>query len=206
MNRRWSFFSLAVALAIAVAAPGAQRGAAQPAHDTKGKTPGHVDPGHKDPGHKDPGHGGGPHKGQMHPSQVAALRGATARFQRLENALAEGYTAFGDCFSDPVLGGMGYHYVNDALVADPEIDPLRPELLVYERQRNGRLRLVAVEYITFVSAWHAQGHHKPPSLFGQEFHINPTLLEEPFYLLHAWVWKRNPAGILADWNPNVRCP
>ena len=27
-----------------------------------------------------------------------------------------------------------------------------------------------------------------------------------FYLMHAWVWKHNPAGIMADWNPNVSCP
>ena len=124
----------------------------------------------------------------------------------LEGALAEEYTAFGGCFSDPIEGGMGYHYVNDALVTDPEIDPLRPELLVYERRPNGEMQLVAVEYITFVSAWHAAGHTEPPSLFGQEFHINPTLLAEPFYLLHVWVWKNNPSGTLSDWNPTVRCP
>lgn len=142
----------------------------------------------------------------VHPSQLASLRGATARFHRLEGALAEEYTAFGGCFSDPSEGGMGYHYVNDALVTDPEIDPLRPELLVYERRPNGQMQLVAVEYITFVSAWHAAGHTEPPSLFGQEFHINPTLLAEPFYLLHVWVWKNNPSGTLSDWNPTVRCP
>jgi len=24
--------------------------------------------------------------------------------------------------------------------------------------------------------------------------------------MHAWVWKPNPAGIMADWNPRVTCP
>jgi len=24
--------------------------------------------------------------------------------------------------------------------------------------------------------------------------------------MHAWVWKPNPAGIMADWNPRVSCP
>ena len=147
------------------------------------------------------------HHGPAMPApQLAALRGATARFHRLEVALAEGYTAFGGCFSDPGgTGAMGYHYVNNALVADPAVDPLRPELLVYERKPNGELRLVAVEWITFVSAWHSAGNLNPPSLFGHEFHINPTLLQEPFYLLHAWIWKHNPSGMFVDWNPKVHC-
>lgn len=143
----------------------------------------------------------------MPASQAAALRGATARFHRIEVALEEGDTAFGGCFADPGgSGGMGYHYVNNALVEGPAIDPLRPELLVYERRPDGELRLVAVEWITFVSAWHGTGNAVPPALFDREFHINPTLLAEPFYLLHAWAWKHNPAGMFADWNPNVRCP
>ena len=139
-------------------------------------------------------------------AQVASLRGATARFHRIEVALEEGYAPFGGCFADPVEGGMGYHYANDALIADPAIDPLRPELLVYESLPNGELRLVAVEYISFVSAWHGAGNAAPPALFGHEFHVNPDLLDEPFYVLHAWAWKHNPSGIFSDWNPNVLCP
>jgi hypothetical protein len=27
-----------------------------------------------------------------------------------------------------------------------------------------------------------------------------------FYLTHAWIWKRNPSGMFADWNPLVTCP
>jgi len=27
-----------------------------------------------------------------------------------------------------------------------------------------------------------------------------------FYIHHAWVWKHNPAGMFADWNPEVTCP
>ena len=26
-----------------------------------------------------------------------------------------------------------------------------------------------------------------------------------FYSQHVWAWKRNPAGPLAMWNPNVHC-
>ena len=44
--------------------------------------------------------------------------------------------------------------------------------------------------------------------FGQTF----DLVEEPnrygipdFYALHAWIWKSNPSGIFAMWNPKVKC-
>ncbi len=150
------------------------------------------------------GHGHGP---EMHPSQLAALRGATARFQRLEVALEEGYEAFGGCFESPSGdAAMGYHYVNNQLVADPAVDPLRPELLVYERLTNGKMQLVSLEWITFVAAWHDHtGGGRPPALFGHEFHVNPTLLDEPFYLLHAWAWRHNPTGMFQDYNPKVRC-
>jgi hypothetical protein len=26
-----------------------------------------------------------------------------------------------------------------------------------------------------------------------------------FYIKHAWVWMNNPAGMFADWNPEVSC-
>lgn len=137
--------------------------------------------------------------------QLADLRHATARFHRVAVALEEGYAPFGGCFSDPA-GGMGFHYANAELIEDPAVDPWHPELLMYEQQPNGILRLVGVEYITFQAAWHQAGNRKLPKLFGQTFHLNTTLLPEPFYLLHAWPWKHNPSGRFADWNPRVSCP
>ena len=50
-----------------------------------------------------------------------------------------------------------------------------------------------------------EGNTAPPRLFNTDFHINPSLLTKPFYLLHAWVWERNPSGLLSDWNPRVSC-
>ncbi len=34
---------------------------------------------------------------------------------------------------------------------------------------------------------------------------NPFGLK-PFYALHAWIWKKNPSGLLQPWNPSVACP
>jgi hypothetical protein len=102
---------------------------------------------------------------------------------------------------------MGVHYVNGALVGDGQVNASKPELLVYEPLANGRQRLVAVEYVVFQDAWDAK-HDEPPSLFGREFELveagNRYGLP-PFYELHAWLWKHNPAGFFDDWNPRVTC-
>jgi hypothetical protein len=102
---------------------------------------------------------------------------------------------------------MGIHYVNGGLVGDDAVNPERPEALVYEPARNGRLRLVAAEYIVFQSAWDAT-HSTPPSLFGEEFELVGSGNRygiPPFYELHAWLWKHNPSGMFEDWNPRVSC-
>ena len=49
------------------------------------------------------------------------------------------------------------------------------------------------------------GNRLLPQLFGERFHLNTTLLDEPFYLLHVWQWKHNPTGRFVDWNPRVVC-
>jgi hypothetical protein len=157
-----------------------------------------VDDGH---GHHDSG--AGPESPDLQ-RRIAALREATARFHRLEVAIQEGYAPFGPCFSDPA-GGMGFHYANAELMEDPAVDPLHPELLLYEEQEDGSVRLVGVEYLTFQAAWHEAGNRGLPKLFDQRFHLNTTLLDEPFYLLHVWPWKHNPSGRFMDWNPRVSC-
>jgi len=134
------------------------------------------------------------------------LRHATEPFHSIPVAEAAGYNIFGGCFADSVLGGMGQHYANDALIADSLIDALHPELMVYQPSPSGDLHLVAVEYLVFQDEWHAHGNINPPSLFGHQFGLDLTLLPKPFYFLHAWVWKENPSGTFTDWNPRVRCP
>lgn len=102
---------------------------------------------------------------------------------------------------------MGTHWVNGELVGDAVLDPRRPEAMVYETKSNGRLRLVAVEYVVFQDAWHAE-HTEPPSMFGQQFHLvdAPNRYGLPsFYALHVWAWKTNPNGVFANWNPRVTC-
>jgi hypothetical protein len=132
---------------------------------------------------------------------LAALRRVTATFHDFATAAAAGWSAqITPCMTDPAgAGGMGFHYGNPALI-DGSASVEEPELLLYEPERNGRLRLVAVEYIIPYTA-HSRSA-TPPELFGQQFKQNDTF---QLWGLHAWVWKHNPSGVFADWNPRVTC-
>jgi hypothetical protein len=132
----------------------------------------------------------------------AAIRQATARYQQLEVALADGYAQASEC-----VPGMGFHFLSAALL-DGVLEPTRPEILVYEPQPNGRLRLVAVEFMVPAAAWDPF-NSGPPMLGSRELddHRAPGSGGPPFphYQLHAWVWKHNPAGIYTPFNPNSSC-
>jgi hypothetical protein len=132
---------------------------------------------------------------------LAALRRVTAQFQDFDNATAAGWSArITPCMTDPGgTGGMGFHYGNTALI-DGSVSVEGPELLLYEPEQNGRLRLVAVEYIIPYTL-HSRSA-TPPVLFGQEFKQNDTF---QLWGLHAWVWRENPSGVFANWNPRVTC-
>lgn len=142
--------------------------------------------------------------GELSADDRAAVMRATAAFQDVEAAEAAGYVSTLDalgCFHDTDLGGMGLHFLDESLL-DDELDPLRPEALVYELDAAGEVvGLVGLEYIVPVDAWSAE---EPPSVLGLDLHQHPTL---PLWVLHSWVWKDNPAGMFEDFNPAVRpCP
>jgi hypothetical protein len=130
---------------------------------------------------------------------IARLRALTARFHSFDVANAAGWnTQITECFSNPALGGMGFHYGNAALI-DGKVDVLEPELLLYEPQKNGKMRFVAVEYIVPFAAWTAA---EPPSLYGVSFARNEAF---GIWALHVWHERHNPRGTFADWNPKVTC-
>jgi hypothetical protein len=145
-------------------------------------------------------------------SDLKQAKKATAPYQDLDTAKAAGYGLLLDaagiaCIDMPGQGAMGIHYVNGTLVGDATVDAKTPEAVVYEPQHDGRLKLVALEYVVFQSAWDAK-HSSWPSLFGQRFDFtrSPNRYGLPaFYSLHAWIWKHNPAGTFAMWNPRVSC-
>lgn len=142
---------------------------------------------------------------------LAQVRKATAPFRNVEAAMAADYVKFpdlsGDCVAQPGQGGMGIHYLNASLL-DAELDPMRPELLVYQKTDNGKLKLAALEYVVPAPAWDAL-HPQPPVLFGHPFHLlrtpNRYGITVPLYTLHVWLWEHNPNGLFNDWNPHVTC-
>jgi hypothetical protein len=132
---------------------------------------------------------------------LATLRRVTASFHSFNAATSAGWAAqITPCMTDPDgAGGMGFHYGNVALIdGTARVD--QPELLLYEPEKNGELRLVAVEYI-IPYTFHARSA-APPRLFNEDFKQNDTF---QLWGLHAWVWKENPSGMFANWNPNVTC-
>jgi hypothetical protein len=146
--------------------------------------------------------------------ELAQVRQVTARFHRVEEAIAAGYELgwvngsgvriITGCVAHPTNGAMGYHYFNQELVDDLGVDPLEPEVLVYAPAPDGRLQLVAVEWVVPGPNTNPPGVSEPPSVLGMEMHILVPAVG--FWLKHAWIWKHNPGGMFADWNAEVTCP
>jgi hypothetical protein len=143
--------------------------------------------------------------------QIAEVRRQTRKFFDVQEAVSAGYAPFADkdglCVAQPGQGAMGIHYLNGGLV-DAVLDPLRPEALMYQPHKSGKLELLGVEYIVFQDAWDA-ANPQPPVLFGHPFHLvrAPNRYNVPaFYELHLWLWEHNGNGTFNDWNPAVHCP
>jgi hypothetical protein len=129
---------------------------------------------------------------------VEKVRSANDRFKDVAVALAEGYAPIA-CASGIEGGSMGIHYVNAEQLKNDAIDLAHPEAVMYEPSADGRLSLIAVEYITFKGPAELNGHlfnfNNAPNRYGLG----------PFYELHVWAWKKNRKGAFADMNPEVSC-
>jgi hypothetical protein len=165
---------------------------------------------------------------------LAAVRKATERFRDVKVALAEGFIRdpFDLCDTAEMmgrpaaLGAMGVHYFKPDVLGitappDPKVrgtgihtDFLTPSILIYEPQANGSLELVAVENLAFVDAWKAAGRTEPPSFHGVAYNYmadDPaTAVDEahqfaPHYDRHVWIYRENPNGMFAPFNPKVSC-
>ena len=131
---------------------------------------------------------------------VETLRAATSKYHELAAAEAAGYpTKMPRCVADSTMGGMGHHLV-DRAAFDDKLDIQHPEMLIYAPDGNGRVELVAVEYAV---PYRAVGPTaKPPRLFGQEL---KRYDEYNYWSIHVWAWRKNAAGLFADWNPAITC-
>ena len=133
-------------------------------------------------------------------ASIPDVRAATAKYKDISAALADGYAFFYMCTEQPGVGTMGQHLLNGELVSNDAIDPLRPEVLVYQPTRRGGYRLVGVEYVTFQAG---------QTVLGQSMNTVPATnrygVPAQFYAKHAWIWQANPKGLFADWNPSLTC-
>jgi hypothetical protein len=137
---------------------------------------------------------------------LSTVREAIAPFRSPDDAMAAGWLPLTGCVSGPQEGAMGTHYINPTLLTDTELDPRKPEALIFEH-KNGRATLVGVEFIILADKWKA-GHNGPPVLMGQHMHFAGAPNRyglDPFYELHVWAWRDNPLGTFSDWHRHVSC-
>jgi hypothetical protein len=152
---------------------------------------------------------------------LAEIRRATAKYHNLDAAEADGYELDPRCVEHPDFGGMGHHAVNISRIL-PAVVPSEPGVLVYEPMKNGKYKLVAAEFLVPAEAWDAMNPGEPPMLGEVEFDDHREIIYVevdgefvpvnakggppfPHYQLHVWVWKNNPDGMYAPYNPNVSC-
>jgi hypothetical protein len=139
---------------------------------------------------------------------LKSVREATERFQDVRAAENEGYHLEFGCVSGDDFGAMGLHYVNDTLVGNGIVDVNHPQIVLYEAQPDGSLKLTGADYLVIASAWDQKHPGTSPQLMGQIFHYfeSPNRFGLPaFYTLHVWAWKDNPKGAFVNWHPNVSC-
>ena len=147
------------------------------------------------------------HHGTQAGALVRVVREATQRFRDVRVAEAEGYALKFGCVSGGEFGAMGLHYVNFPLVLDGELDPTRPEIVIYEPLPNGSLRLIGADFLVLASDWDSK-NPAPPELMGQLLHLfeSPNRFGLPaFYTLHVWAWKEKPTGTLSNRHARLSC-
>ena len=165
---------------------------------------------------------------------LAEIRRATERFQDVNIALSEGYIRdpFDLCDTAAMmgrpesLGAMGVHYFHPGLLGitappSPRVDGAgthtdfrRPGILIYEPQDDGSMELVAVENLVFARAWRDSGQSAPPTFHGVPYDTmtdDPTTETDEAHMFeshfdrHVWIYRDNPNGVFAPFNPAVTC-
>jgi hypothetical protein len=165
---------------------------------------------------------------------LAEVRRATERFRDVKVALAEGYIRdpFDLCETAEMmgrpasLGAMGVHYFRPDLLGisappSPRVNGVgihtdfrRPSILIYEPAANGSLQLVAVENLVFARAWRETGQSAPPTFHGVPYDTmiddpntatDEAHMFEPHFDRHVWIYRDNPNGVFAPFNPAVTC-
>jgi hypothetical protein len=167
-------------------------------------------------------------------TEFETVRAATARFQDVKVAIAEGYVRdpMSACEASRMIGwpmgssAIGVHYFRPELVgmkATPNArlngpaahgDPSKPGILIYEPRQDGSLELVAVENLMVKWAWREPGNSEAPRFRGVSYDpmrdnpatkVDEAQMFEPHYDRRVWLFRDRPAGALAPFDSNESC-
>lgn len=119
------------------------------------------------------------------------------RFRDVSTALESGYRSAATYVRDDD-GVIGEPFVDPTIT---ELDPERPQVLLYDLTPEGTYDLMAAKWFR-----PAADVDSPPALFGMEFSGPqsgrvPSIPEH--YGLTAWLFRENPDGLFARYNPGV---
>jgi hypothetical protein len=151
--------------------------------------------------------------------QLASAKAATAKYRDIDVAKADGYfqvTQF--------IPGLGLHLAKLS-IPNTTFDPARPQILLYQPDDKGDLHLAGVAY------QYVHVNDTPPAGFAggaDVWHYHTDLCfqkggsvtiakddtsckavgglvfqKQTAWLLHAWVWTKNPDGVFTELNPKV---
>ena len=150
--------------------------------------------------------------------QLASAKAASAKYKNINVAKADGYfqvTQF--------IPGLGLHLAN-LKISNTVFDPAKPQVLLYEPTVSGGYKLVGVAYsiaqqgatppVGFVGGsdvWHF--HQNLCFLPGGSVTVAPSAAAcqsrhgyfqaRTAWLLHAWIWTKNPGGVFTEYNSRV---
>lgn len=127
--------------------------------------------------------------------ELADLKRAVANIHTRDQVISSGWDA-------PLTGyvpNMGYHYGNWDLINDGVFDPGHPEAILVACSPSGELVAVAAEYL--VLREDLEDPNTPPEGFTGD--DDQWMIVGPFWTLHAWIKKPNPAGIFNPTNTEV---
>jgi len=163
---------------------------------------------------------------------LASVRAATARFQDVKVAIAEGYVRepMNACDTAAMIGWSmsgqagGVHFFRPDLVgikASPgqariggtENDVLTPGILVYQPREDGSLELVAVENLRLRWEWREAGDKVRPTPASMSYglkddpstKVNEAQMFEPRYNRRLWIFRDNPNRIVGSFDPGEIC-
>ncbi|TMQ20072.1 MAG: hypothetical protein E6J91_04765 [Deltaproteobacteria bacterium] len=101
----------------------------------------------------------------------------------------------------PCIEGQGFHWLKPSLLGNHDVTT--PAALLYFRDDDGELELIAIEWITPISS----STQTADVLFGQTFHGPEHVDGVPFdfFGLHVWAQLNNRTGLFSDTNPRISC-